>query len=63
MADPAPMSREAARTLAARLENGGAPIIQSESELRLIIASLRYYGTPKHRLAGADQRTNREAGG
>lgn len=62
MADQAPMSREAARTLAERLENGGAPIIQSESELRLIVASLRYYGTPKQPI-GADQRTNREAGG
>lgn len=46
-ADPPPMSREAARKLAERLESPGpAPIINSETELRLIVRALRYYGAP-----------------
>ena len=38
-----PMSRTAARSLADRLERDG-PDIRSSSELRLILAALRYYG-------------------
>jgi len=45
--EPAPMSREAARNLADRLESGDTLVIKSVSELRLIVAALRYYGVPK----------------
>jgi hypothetical protein len=45
-AESFPMSRETARKLADRLESG-PPFIQSEDELRLIVAALRYYGMPK----------------
>lgn len=46
-ATPAPMSREAARILADRLEKIDDPTIRSPDELQLILAALRYYGKPK----------------
>jgi hypothetical protein len=39
-----PMSRSAARALADRLEKIDDPVIRSPTELRLIVAALRYYG-------------------